>query len=152
MRRSRKASKLRVTGLCEGNSPGTGEFPAQRAIDAENVSIWWRHHVFGEINSARGLISKLVAVWIMACPPYFHVKPFYRRMAEFGFPICLGSAQCWELTYSTLQLKVTPAYIAVSLTCWIGWLITSDRRISFRKKNPGINKKCLYNKRHLNRI
>ena len=29
--RSKKTSKLRVTGLCEGNSPGTGEFPAQRA-------------------------------------------------------------------------------------------------------------------------
>ena len=24
---------------------GTGEFPAQRASNAENVSIWWRHHV-----------------------------------------------------------------------------------------------------------
>ena len=24
--------------------PGTGEFPAQRASNAENVSIWWRHH------------------------------------------------------------------------------------------------------------
>ena len=23
----------------------TGEFPAQRASNAENVSIWWRHHV-----------------------------------------------------------------------------------------------------------
>ena len=23
---------------------GTGEFPAQRASYAENVSIWWRHH------------------------------------------------------------------------------------------------------------
>ena len=43
-RRSKKTSKLRVTGLCEGNSPGTGEFPAQMASNAENVSIWWRHH------------------------------------------------------------------------------------------------------------
>ena len=41
---SKKTSKLRVTGLCAGNSPGTGEFPAQMASDAENVSIWWRHH------------------------------------------------------------------------------------------------------------
>ena len=24
--------------------PGTGEFPAQMASNAENVSIWWRHH------------------------------------------------------------------------------------------------------------
>ena len=43
-RRSKKSSKLRVTGLCVGNSPGTGEFPAQMASYAGNVSIWWRHH------------------------------------------------------------------------------------------------------------
>ena len=24
--------------------PVTGEFPAQKASDAENISIWWRHH------------------------------------------------------------------------------------------------------------
>ena len=42
-RRSKKTSKPRVTGLCEGNSPVTGEFPAQRTSNAENVSIWWRH-------------------------------------------------------------------------------------------------------------
>ena len=41
--RSKKTSQLRVTGLCEGNSPVTGEFPTQRASNAENVSIWWRH-------------------------------------------------------------------------------------------------------------
>ena len=43
-RRSKQTSKLRVIGLCAGNSPGTGEFPAQMASNAENVSIWWRHH------------------------------------------------------------------------------------------------------------
>ena len=43
-RKSKKTSKLRVTGLCAGNSPGTGEFPAQMTSYAENVSIWWRHH------------------------------------------------------------------------------------------------------------
>ena len=43
-RRSKKTSKLRVTGLCAGNSPVTSEFPAQRASNAENVSIWWRNH------------------------------------------------------------------------------------------------------------
>ena len=43
-RRWRKTSELRVTGLCEGNSPVTGEFPTQRASNAENIFIWWRHH------------------------------------------------------------------------------------------------------------
>ena len=44
-RRSKKTLKLRVTGLCAGNSPVTGEFPAQMASKAENVSSWWRYHV-----------------------------------------------------------------------------------------------------------
>ena len=43
-RRSKKTSKLCVAGLCEGNSPVTSEFPAQRASNAENVSIWWCHN------------------------------------------------------------------------------------------------------------
>ena len=29
----------------------TGEFPAQRASYAENVSIWWRHHVHNNVSA-----------------------------------------------------------------------------------------------------
>ena len=43
-RRSKKIPKLRVTSLCARNSLETGEFPAQMASNAENISIWWRHH------------------------------------------------------------------------------------------------------------
>ena len=52
-RRSKKTSKLRVTGLFAGNSPMTCEFPAQRASNAEHVSIWWRHqgYMFWVIES-----------------------------------------------------------------------------------------------------
>ena len=39
-RRSQKTSKLRVTGISAGNSPATGEFPAQMASNAEIISIW----------------------------------------------------------------------------------------------------------------
>ena len=49
-RKSKKTSKLRFTGLCEGNSAVTGGFPSQGASIAENVSIWWRHHVFLEYS------------------------------------------------------------------------------------------------------
>ena len=44
MRRLKKPPKLRVTGLFARNSPMTGEFPAKRASNTENVSIWWCHH------------------------------------------------------------------------------------------------------------
>ena len=49
-RRSKETSKLRVTGLCKGNSPVAGDSPAQMASIAENVSIGWRlmeKHFFG---------------------------------------------------------------------------------------------------------
>ena len=63
-RRSKKISKLRVTGLCAGNSPGTGQFPAQEASNAENVSIWWRHHV--NVLCLKGVWSLMAwLVWYM---------------------------------------------------------------------------------------
>ena len=56
MRWSKKPSKLRVTGLCEGNSPVTDEFYAERASNAENVSIWWRHNYY------------TIVLWWWVCP------------------------------------------------------------------------------------
>ena len=47
--RSKKTLKLRVTGLGEGNPPVTGGFRSQRASNAENVFIWWRHHELGKV-------------------------------------------------------------------------------------------------------
>ena len=62
----KKPAKLRVAGLCAGNSSAAGEFPAQRASNAENVSIWWRHHVLtdplcspSKLTCVRTLIDKL---------------------------------------------------------------------------------------------
>ena len=59
-RSSKEASKLRVTGLCVGNSPVTGEFPSQRASNAENVSIWWRHHETFTLGGAGEGVSYLL--------------------------------------------------------------------------------------------
>ena len=56
-RRSKKTSKLRVTGLCTGNSPEKGEFPAQVDSNAESVSIWWRHHDAGQSYSGTSLMT-----------------------------------------------------------------------------------------------
>ena len=59
-RRSKKISKLRVTGLFEGNTTVTGEFPTQRASNAENVSTWWRHHDYC-------LLIYIYILWRPAC-------------------------------------------------------------------------------------
>ena len=65
-RRSKKTSKLRVTGHCAGNSPATGEFPAQMASYAENVSIWWRHHVLDRLFDRLFRLTKH-----QTSPPYW---------------------------------------------------------------------------------
>ena len=55
----KKTLKLRITGLCQGISPGTGEFSAQMASNVENISIWWCHHV-EEIGH---IINRLLCTW-----------------------------------------------------------------------------------------
>ena len=37
-------SKSALLALCEGNSPVSCEFSAQRASNAEKIFFWWRHH------------------------------------------------------------------------------------------------------------
>ena len=58
---SKKTSKHRVTGFCVGNSPVAGDFPAQRASNAENLSIWWRHHALTDFSD--GLVLMLRHGW-----------------------------------------------------------------------------------------
>ena len=80
-RKSKKTSKLRVTGLCAGNSPGTGEFPAQMASYAENVSIWWRHHDH---------FCMTVVTYIL-----YDLSIFYHRNVFFRCTLlCLTGPQC----------------------------------------------------------
>ena len=52
----RKHQSFASLAICAKNSPGTGEFPAQTASYAENVSIWWRHHSTGP-KQHLGLLS-----------------------------------------------------------------------------------------------
>ena len=90
---SKKTSKLRVSGLCAGNSPVTGEFPAQWASNPENVSIWWRHHVEQlcaviEKKSCFGQSIICVLVWSMSLTVYsvlFHVMLVHMYSALVRF-------------------------------------------------------------------
>ena len=53
-------SQLRVTGLCVWNSTVTGEFPAQKASNAENASIWWRHYGITSSSGSMQHITRLL--------------------------------------------------------------------------------------------
>ena len=74
-RRSKKASKLSVTGLCAGNSPVTGEFPTQMASNVEDVSISWHHHAIKPVHWAPLLCYSPIAKPIYT-PGEWVTKPF----------------------------------------------------------------------------
>ena len=83
-RRSKKTSKLRVTGLCEGNSLVTGEFPTQRVSNVENVSIWWHHHVKFYSN--------------LPFPYHYMESLGQNELKYFGEPCpCPGIIQLWYI-------------------------------------------------------
>ena len=93
-RTSKKTSKLRVTGLCAGNSPETGEFPAQMASIGESASIWWRHH--GKWCMISCQLFFITNVLCATEPPTSHI---------IGWSVLFGSAgknrrnyliSCWS--------------------------------------------------------
>ena len=90
-RRSEKTSKLRVTGLCAGNSPVTGEFPAQMASNAENVTIWWRHHAIAAYIATRAILS-VIMEWHTCVTSWRYLQAFYLDFANTSRkqdPICV---------------------------------------------------------------
>ena len=70
---SNKTSKLCLTGLCAWNSPVTGEFPAQRASNAENVSISWRHHVLEISEKELGLAEEKNFIYFIRTPEILRI-------------------------------------------------------------------------------
>ena len=92
-RRSKKTSKLRISGLWVGNSPVTGEFPAQMASNTENVFIRWRHHGI-RVKSA----GVLLLSWInfnANMDDYIHYKVWDE--ITYPFPNFNGCAvEVWE--------------------------------------------------------
>ena len=95
--RSKKTSKLRVTGLCEGNSPVTSEFPAQRASNAENVSICWSHHGNTPLLAPEG------------------VGPFFNRDEKQTF-LTLGHGLVITSTHIIWKLEITDIFCLWGLT------------------------------------
>ena len=89
-RRSKQTSKLRVTGHCAGNSPMTGEFPAQRTSNTENVSIWWRHHgviwtLWYGTSAAPQLCERRVVLRVTCM--YLSLNTTDRKLVEFATEI-----------------------------------------------------------------
>ena len=91
--RSKKTSKLHVTGLCAGNSQVTDDFPTQMASNPENVSIWWRHHV--DILIAYQVISRYILVKFYDAGFERLVHFSFSRILEFFIKLSPGTSYAY---------------------------------------------------------
>ena len=107
-RRSKKTSKLRVTGLCAGNLPVTSEFPAQMASNAENVSIWWRHHVIDDIWNTPGIR-----------PMFFLVEGCSLRCCLWGLTIGLDIGLEPNRRHDRYEICPLPVYLLLCLILFV---------------------------------
>ena len=117
MRRSKKTSKLRVTGLCVGNSPVTGEFPAQRdsTISFDDVIMAHGDAVGGNGSAAMAMATSL--------PPGFNGTAAGKhagRSARHTSSFFLN----WEVTFNRHNSNFLPAWHDVIMST-IGSQITS---------------------------
>ena len=111
-RRSEKTSNLHVTGLCEGNSPETGEFPAQRAS-------WVTRKVFP-------FDDVFMRVSLQGFPRYHgkwkcHYKVCdhrtiheHNRNGIWYMYMCM----CVQVHYTLVGWLYCDLYIALSCLCW----------------------------------
>ena len=108
-RRSKKTSNLRVTGLCVGNSPLTGEFLAQRASNAENVSIWWRNH-------SRVLQRRII--YPVPLPFAWYAYHLIVNDTHSGGPLDAQNTPVSNPQFTTLEQKL---HIYVPVSCIVGY-------------------------------
>ena len=113
-----KPSKLRITGLCEGNSPVTDEFPAHRVSNAETVSICWRHHEMhdSDKNIQYSRCSPTLKCECLLRTMFYNVSTFCDRHAlelfKSNIALCCCIILIWTmfLIYHCVRLGVICFY------------------------------------------
>ena len=99
---SKKISKPALLALCEGNPPVTGEFPSQRARNAENVSIEWCHHDNMTVFILPYINYHHLSLHV-SCKTSGRIKPFhhqFRNVNESLKSCCTKSV--WYVVHLTL--------------------------------------------------
>ena len=120
-RRSKKTSKLRVTGLCAGNSPGTGEFSAQMASNAEMcpfddvIMCYWGYGsrlviqsvAFTGYERDSSFWMSIILLYLLSQNPYrivlstilrwfLHIDALHQAFACSLLVLCVAAPRHWK--------------------------------------------------------
>ena len=95
-RRSKNTPKLRVTGLCEGNSPVTGEFPAHKGpvtgkmFPFDEVIMWW-----GILGTERRVYALLCCAVLSNNKFDLYLNPFFQDKFFWCQTAIKGTGMRW---------------------------------------------------------
>ena len=148
-----------ISGLCERNSPVTGEFPPQRASNAETVFIWWRHHVYLQRLSQRGR-NFPTTLWYRALAGGMDIRKqcksfqnlIHRRLLDNNMKIVICYAEAWNVFFiilyychvmyvtSTKKIQISSSYV---LSCYLHGYAFKDQCILYLTKR-GCNSYILW--------
>ena len=123
-RTSKITSKLRVTGLCEGNPSVTGGFPSQRTNNAVNVSIPWCHHVTKHLRYGTVWFASkpILPAW---CGGFTVLQPLRHNVYFFGRHLSWHSSNITldNSSISHKQGQVLPSVTNKDLcpASWLEW-------------------------------
>ena len=117
-----------------GNSQVTGEFPSNRASNAENVSIWWRHHGVpgGDEIGLRSNVSyiyRLKYIFVtMGCLCFFRLSNLvYWPLRDTRLELLMSSYTRPSRLWCLLE-----ASCADSRSSLISWGGGQGRKLAFR--------------------
>ena len=125
----KETSSLRVIGLCAGNS--------QRASNAENVSIWWRHHdnyLFQETwlhLNIRGL-HQLID-WTLHRSLGFSVHCVLKSL-HAGKQMILVMPHFGKWSLSKNNMKVYMIHLIIRLSFWWTFLANKIAFLQYKKR------------------
>ena len=142
----KKTSKLHVTGLCAGNSPVTGEFPTQKASNAESVSIWWRHDVSGRHCGSYALWQLVTHLGVGTYAWNLDYNKVYRIMSRLNKPICrhkfaalLNTPVFFKrilvkpITVCCCIMTVSTQLIQLTVQLSVLWIVYTDAEYSWQR-------------------
>ena len=119
--RWKKTLKLRVTGFCAGNSPVTGEFPAQMASYAESCIYVTRYTIYGAQDSDPGALACSLfhprAIHLHAsgqCQSSHDLSPGWYGVGRIYITITFGQTMIQTTVLTKVKRRVIVLILAIS--------------------------------------
>ena len=108
-----------------GISPVPGEFPVQRATNAENISIWWRRHVFWQKYVV--CVRYIFQYWSMLFLSKIHVILVSRMYKIWHAYICMHSTQPLVQSITNWLLYIKHINRCLMLDIWyLSWYLRTN--------------------------